>query len=213
MAIRAGRTTSDPDQADLFFVPFYASSSRTASQLATANLYTQLITHLRASAPYWDRYGLLFALGVECTGLSRIPPPPPGLTKVVWLRCRYGGHDHVFVLGRHYTERTAFGRASMALVLHETPIFITFELTNYNTADLSSHMWRMARNVIMPRPDPFAHLSSPECAPAHALTRPPTPRVQQLRCSGACSTRPACLLVPPQSHPFCALCLCVPQMP
>jgi hypothetical protein len=55
MAMWAGRTTSDPEEASLFFVPFYASSSRTASQLATANLYTQLKKHLRASAPYWDR--------------------------------------------------------------------------------------------------------------------------------------------------------------
>jgi hypothetical protein len=156
-------------------VPFYASTSRTASQLATANLYPQLIAHLRASAPHWDRY--VSPLCAPC-GVHVVPvalPPHPGLTKIAWV-CRFGGHDHVFVLGRHYTERTAFGRPSMALVLHDTPIFITYELTNYNTADLSGHMWRMARNVIMPRPDPFANLSSPQCVPAHALNPPPAPR-------------------------------------
>jgi hypothetical protein len=47
--------------------------------------------------------------------------------------------------------------------VQDTPLFITFEVTNYHAADLSSHVWRMARNVIMPRPDPFAHLSSPQC--------------------------------------------------
>ena len=39
----------------MFFVPFYASSSRSAAKLAPSNLYTKLITHLRTSAPYWDR--------------------------------------------------------------------------------------------------------------------------------------------------------------
>jgi hypothetical protein len=36
-------------------------------------------------------------------------------------------------------------------------------MTNYHAEDLTQHVWRMARNVIIPRPDPFSHLSSPQC--------------------------------------------------
>lgn len=123
------------------------------------------------------------------------------------LRRRYGGHDHVFVLGRHYTERTAFGRSSMALVLRDSPIFLTFELTNYNAADLSGHVWRMARNVIMPRPDPFAHLSSPQCVPVpHSATDQPwrlRPYHQDSRASpDHCSASPASL----HRRPLCCRC-------
>jgi hypothetical protein len=156
---RTGRTTRDPERASLFFVPFYASSSRTASRLATQNLYQQLKTHLRTSAPYWDRCERRRWETAHAAVSRRPPIPLKARTRMyaygahvwdvsivqghfltrrasflsydshnfliavsggaVWGGSgrRYGGHDHVFVLGRHYTERTAFGRSSLSLAL------------------------------------------------------------------------------------------------
>jgi len=128
---KSGRVTADPEEADLFFVPFYASNSYKTKELVSAGLYQRLVEHVRAQAGgYWDRYG---------------------------------GHDHVLVLGRHWTQRTAFGRSSMQMVHKDHPILLTFEFTNHKAADMARDLWRMARSVIIPRPDPFAELSSSRC--------------------------------------------------
>ena len=53
---KPGITTSDPNAADLFFVPFYASSSMRIKAMIKAKLYDQLKSWLKEYGPYWNRY-------------------------------------------------------------------------------------------------------------------------------------------------------------
>ncbi|KAK3287645.1 hypothetical protein CYMTET_4854 [Cymbomonas tetramitiformis] len=115
--------TADPNEAHLFFIPFYASNSMKTKKLTHAHLYEQLIEHLRKTAPYWDRLG---------------------------------GADHFLALGRHYTERTAFGQTSIDLAMMQPgPILLLFEFTNFKPSHLRSNLWLYAKHVVVPRPDPY----------------------------------------------------------
>eukprot|EP00854_Cymbomonas_tetramitiformis_P026474 gene26474-32481_t len=59
------------------------------------------------------------------------------------------------VLGRHYSERTAFGRTSLDLATKQGPMLLLYEFTNYDPAHMRRHLWLYTQHVLIPRPDPY----------------------------------------------------------
>lgn len=113
---RTGVLTYDPDEADLFFVPFYASASTQSVGLAQRGLLRELRErHL-----------------------------------TYWRNCN--GCDHVFALGRHYSQRTGYGISSNALTKGTSSILLLFEVTNAPQRELQRTPWSFSRNIIIPWP-------------------------------------------------------------
>lgn len=76
-----------------------------------------------------------------------------------WDRC--GGCDHFFILGRHYSENTAYGVTSHHLLLKTSSIFLLLEVTNHNQKALRNNVWSFSRSVFLPFPQLLPHGREP----------------------------------------------------
>eukprot|EP00899_Mesostigma_viride_P026806 jgi/Mesvir1/730/Mv17337-RA.2 len=118
-----GTLVADASEADLFFVPFYASC-RPRQQLGGRRVR-----------------GRFFQALVE--GLADTFPP--------WRR--FQGADFFFYSHRHWTEFTAFGLPMRQLLTRVNAMFLLPEVTNLAAGELRMGPWWLAvRQIIVPQP-------------------------------------------------------------